>query len=71
MMSSETKTLNVEGMSCMHCVNAVKSSVGSLPGISKVDVDLEGKKVAVAFDADKVNIEKIKEKIEDAGYEVV
>jgi copper chaperone len=71
MMSSETKTLNVEGMSCMHCVNAVKNSVGTLPGISKVDVDLEGKKVAVVYDLDKVNIEKIKEKIVDAGYEVV
>lgn len=70
-MSSEAKTLNVEGMSCMHCVNAVKNSVGSLPGISKVDVDLAGKKVAVEFDADKVNIEKIKDKIVDAGYEVV
>ncbi len=70
-MSSETKTLNVEGMSCMHCVNAVKSAVGSLPGISKVDVDLEGKKVAVEYDSNQVNIEKIKDKIEDAGYEVV
>ncbi len=70
-MSSETKTLNVEGMSCMHCVNAVKNAVGSLPGISKVDVDLEGKKVAVEYDSNQVNIEKIKDKIEDAGYEVV
>jgi len=71
MMANETKTLNVEGMSCMHCVNAVKNSVGSLPGISKVDVDLAGKKVAVIYDPGKVNIEKIKDKIEDAGYEVV
>lgn len=71
MMSNETKTFNVEGMSCMHCVNAVKNSVGSLPGIGKVDVDLEGKKVAVVFDADKINIEEIKDKIEEAGYEVV
>ena len=70
-MSSETKTLNVEGMSCMHCVNAVKNAVGSLPGISKVDVDLEGKKVAVEYDSNQVNIDKIKDKIEDAGYEVV
>lgn len=70
-MSSETKTLNVEGMSCMHCANAVKTSVGSLPGISKVDVDLAGKKVAVVYDTDKVNMENIKEKIVDAGYEVV
>jgi len=70
-MSSETKTLNVEGMSCMHCVNAIKNAVGSLPGISKVDVDLEGKKVAVEYESNQVNIGKIKDKIEDAGYEVV
>lgn len=70
-MAKETKTLNVEGMSCVPCANAVKNSVGSLPGIDKVDVDLTGKKVAVVFEADKVDIEQIKDKIEDAGYQVV
>jgi len=71
MMASETKTFNVEGMSCMHCVNAIRNSVKTLPGIIKVDVDMAGKKVAVEHESDKVNIEKIKDKIQDAGYEVV
>lgn len=70
-MAKETKTLNVEGMSCMHCANDVKNSIGSLPGIDKVDVDLAGKKVLVVFEADEANIEQIKDKIEDAGYQVV
>jgi copper chaperone len=70
-MSTESKIINVEGMSCMHCVNAVKNSIGSLPGISKIDVDLAGKKVSVVYDSDKVNIEAIRDKIEDAGYEAV
>lgn len=70
-MPNETKTLYVEGMSCMHCVNAVKKSVEVLPGIGKVDVNLTEKKVAVVYDADKVTIEKIKAQIGDAGYEVV
>lgn len=70
-MASETKVLNVEGMSCMHCVHAVKTAVGSLPGISKVEVDLMGKKVEVAFDPQQTGIEAIKEKIAEAGYEVV
>lgn len=70
-MAQENKTLNVEGMSCMHCVNAIKNSLGSLPGIDKVDVDLTGKKVAVVFETDKVNLEQIKDKIEDAGYQVI
>jgi len=71
MMSRETKIFNVEGMSCMHCVKAVKDSVESLSGIGKVEVDLAGKKVVVEYEADKVNIQDIKDKIEDAGYEVV
>lgn len=67
---SNTEVLNVEGMSCMHCVNAVKTSVGALPGISKVEVDLPAKKVAVTYDGDQVKLDKIKDAIEDAGYEV-
>lgn len=70
-MAQESKVLNVEGMSCMHCVSAVKQSVSSLPGITRVEPDLDGKKVVVEFDDDKVKLEDIKEKIEDAGYEVV
>jgi len=67
---ANTEVLNVEGMSCMHCVNAVKSSVGALPGVSKVEVDLPAKKVAVTYEADQVKLEKIKDAIEDAGYDV-
>ncbi|MEN6349393.1 MAG: copper chaperone CopZ [Syntrophomonas sp.] len=70
-MSNETKTLNVEGMSCMHCVNSVKQSVGSLQGVKKVDVDLGSKKVTVEFAQKQVKLEAIKEAIENAGYQVV
>jgi copper ion binding protein len=70
-MSSETQVLNVEGMSCNHCVHSVKTSVSSLSGVSKVDVDLAGKKVTVVYDKDKVQLKDIKDSIENAGYEVV
>jgi copper ion binding protein len=70
-MASETKILNVEGMSCMHCVSAIKNAVGSLPGISRVEVDLMGKKAEVEFDPEQVSIEAVKAKIVEAGYEVV
>ncbi|MEN6462633.1 MAG: heavy metal translocating P-type ATPase [Syntrophomonas sp.] len=70
-MSSETQVLNVEGMSCNHCVHSVKTSVSSLSGVSKVDVDLAGKKVTVVYDKDKVQLKDIKDTIENAGYEVV
>ena len=67
-----TKTvLNVEGMSCSHCVNAVTKAVTALEGVSGVNVDLEGKTATVEYDADKVSLESIKEAIEDEGYDVV
>jgi copper chaperone len=44
-MAKEKQTLNVEGMSCSHCENTVKKSVGDLNGVDSVNVDLEGKKV--------------------------
>ena len=66
----EKVTLNVEGMSCGHCVKAVESSVGSLNGVSSVVVDLEGKKVDVEFNGADVTLDKIKETIDDKGYDV-
>lgn len=70
-MANEVQVLNVEGMSCSHCENSVKKAVGALDGVSNVTVDLKTKKVSVEFDADKVNVEAIKDAIEDQGYDVV
>jgi len=69
-MSKEIKTLDVEGMSCSHCENSVKKSVGALVGVNSVAVDLKGRKVTVEYDSERVNLDKIKEAIEDQGYEV-
>ncbi|MCK9443455.1 MAG: copper ion binding protein [Tissierellaceae bacterium] len=63
------KVLTVEGMTCMHCVMAVKNAVGALTGVKKVDVDLETKKVNIEGEGLKDNL--ITEAIEEAGYEVV
>jgi copper chaperone len=63
-------TLQVQGMSCGHCVNAVESNVAKLDGVNQVKVHLESGKVEVSFDEEKVTLEKIKETIDDQGYEV-
>ncbi|CDZ23983.1 hypothetical protein CCDG5_0857 [[Clostridium] cellulosi] len=70
-MAKVTKVLNVNGMSCSHCVNAVKTAVGGLDGVDNVVVDLEGKTVTVEFDAEKLTVDDIKNAIEDQGYDVV
>ncbi|MEW5550767.1 copper chaperone CopZ [Peribacillus frigoritolerans] len=66
----ENVTLNVSGMSCGHCVNAVEGNVGKLAGVESVKVHLDAGKVDVAFDKEKVSLEKIKETIGDQGYDV-
>lgn len=67
----EKVKLNVNGMSCQHCVNSIKKAVGALDGVSEVDVSLEGKTVTVNYDASKVTVDNIKFEIDDQGYEVV
>ncbi|WP_059172041.1 copper chaperone CopZ [Bacillus sp. FJAT-27445] len=67
----EKTLLNVEGMSCGHCVKAVEGSVGALEGVERVLVDLKEKTVAIEYKGDAVSLDKIKETIEDQGYDVV
>jgi len=67
----ETITLNVQGMSCGHCVNAVETSVGKIDGVASVDVNLDAAQVQVAFDATKTSQQAIANEIEDQGYDVV
>lgn len=64
-------TLQVQGMSCGHCVNAIETSVGQLTGVNEVKVDLEAAKVAVAFDATQTSQQVIVNEIEEQGYDVV
>lgn len=69
-MPNEVKTLNVEGMSCSHCENSVKKAVSALDGVGSVEVDLKGNKVTIDFDSAKVSIDKIRDAIEEQGYDV-
>ncbi|MFD1773751.1 copper ion binding protein [Paenibacillus rhizophilus] len=61
--------LNVEGMSCGHCVSSVETAVGNLGASAKAD--LASKTVTVDFDDSKLSLDAIKEAIEDQGFDVV
>ncbi|MDR1831897.1 MAG: copper ion binding protein [Fusobacteriaceae bacterium] len=62
--------LNVEGMSCQHCVKAVTEAVSAIPGVSDVAVSLEKKTVTFTHDPEKAPLKKIADEIEDIGYDV-
>ena len=64
-----TATYEVTGMTCEHCVNAVKGELTQLPGVAQVDVELEGGKVTVTSDAP-VEDEAVRSAVEKAGYQV-
>ncbi|MBD2861677.1 copper ion binding protein [Paenibacillus oceani] len=62
-------TLQVEGMSCNHCVNSIEGAMKTIGATAKVD--LAGKSVTVQFDESKLSLDTVKTTIEDQGYDVV
>jgi copper chaperone len=67
----EQNIIKVEGMSCEHCVKAVETAVGALPGIESVSVDLVAKTVTVSHNTAKSSIIAIGAAIEEQGYDVI
>jgi len=59
--------LQVENMSCGHCVAAVTKAVKAVDGGAQVEVDLPGKQVKVQSGA---ALDAVKTAIVDAGYPV-
>ena len=63
-----TKTLNVTGMMCQHCVAHVRKALEGVEGVSSVDVDLEAGTATVEA-TDSVSDEALVAAVVDAGYE--
>jgi copper chaperone len=66
----EYAMINVEGMSCEHCVKAVTDAVVALPSVSDVSVDMEGGTASLTYDSSETSLDAIKEAIEDQGYDI-
>jgi copper chaperone CopZ len=60
-------TLEIEGMSCVHCVRAVVTGIGGVPGVTGADVSI-GR--AVIDHGPNVAEARLREAIELAGYKV-
>ncbi len=65
-----TSTYTVTGMTCGHCVNAVSSEVGKLPGVSDVAVDLATGTVTVTSETP-LDPQAVRAAVDEAGYELV
>ncbi|ASK62804.1 copper-binding protein [Virgibacillus phasianinus] len=64
-------TIDVRGMTCGHCEQAVKGALTALNGVEGVEVHLTAGKVDVTYDDAKVTIAAMRAAIEEQGYDVV
>jgi len=62
-------TLQIEGMSCQHCVAAVKKAVDAIDGVSSSNVEVGS--AIVNFDESKTKGNAISGAIQTAGYKVI
>lgn len=62
------KTLQIEGMTCNHCVMSVTKELEKLPGAANVVVDLASASAHLSTDASN---EQLAEAVDEAGYKLV
>ncbi len=60
--------LEISGMSCGHCVHAVKSALEELDGVDVRKVEIGS--ATLDYDPARTSREAIESAIEDAGYQV-
>jgi Cu+-exporting ATPase len=65
----EKTTLSVGGMSCAACVVRVEKALAGLEGVAEADVNFATEKARVLYDPRRVDLEKFRETIEEAGYQ--
>ncbi len=57
--------IEITGMSCQHCVNAVKSALEKIPGVTRVEVSLGS---AVLESTRDVPRDELDRALDDEGY---
>jgi copper chaperone CopZ len=69
-MAIETLHLTVRGMTCGNCARSVERKLAATPGVTKVEVDLNGSAASVEYDVGLVKPEVLAEAVRSLGYEV-
>lgn len=60
----------VEGMTCASCVARVEKSIRKVEGVNNVSVNLATEKVIIEYHLDKLNLQKLSDTVEEAGYKI-
>jgi copper chaperone CopZ len=62
-----TVSLAIDGMSCGHCVRAVRDALAELPGVTPERIDIGA--ATLTLDPVTTSVEQVLEAVRDAGYE--
>lgn len=68
-MENKQKTLEITGMTCAACANAVERSVAKVPGVVSPSVNFATEKLTVSYGKN-TDFQQIIRAVEDAGYGV-
>uniref|UniRef100_A0A3Q2QTJ7 Copper-transporting ATPase 2 n=1 Tax=Fundulus heteroclitus TaxID=8078 RepID=A0A3Q2QTJ7_FUNHE len=61
--------IQVEGMRCQSCVQAIEGQVGELPGVSHIQVSLQDRVALIVHQPLLVTQQELRDKIEDMGFD--
>jgi len=65
-MSTQTTTLSITGMSCSHCVGAVRKNLEALAGVTVHDVTVGS--AVIESNPDVVTMSQLTAAVEEAGF---
>jgi copper chaperone len=65
------EVIKVEGMSCNHCKMSVETAVKKIAGVVEAEVNLAEKTLQVEYDNEKTDMDRIRQAVEDVGFEAV
>ena len=60
--------LKIDGMGCEHCIKSVREALEGINGVKVIDVKIGSAEVEAENDS---VLNEIKEKLDDAGYDLV
>jgi len=67
---TDNVTLNIEGMSCAACSQAVENALNKREGVKEANVNLPAEKAYVKYDPLALTVEDLIETVQNSGYDV-
>ena len=60
----------VTGMSCVACASSIEKKLNSVDGVDKASVNLVNEELNIAYDANKINYQRLRKEVKALGYDI-